>query len=108
MTLEELYNLLNRIEGFANKVAYRAFPEGGAPKLPFICYLVRRSDNFNADDRVYLKNEVVDVELYSKEKDLESELAVESAFNEACIGWSKTETYIESEKVNEVIYSITI
>lgn len=97
MTLTELFNLLNSIEGFTGKVAYNSFPENEAPELPFICYLVTNSDNIKADNRVYVKRNVVHVELYSKAKDINAESLIESAFDNSLIPWEKNETYISSE-----------
>lgn len=108
MTLKELYELLNNVKGFNGKVAYRCFPVGAAPKLPFICYLVRNSNNFKADSSVYLKRENVDIELYSKEKDTDSEEAIEAALEAVSVVWDKTESFIESEEVYLVTYTVTI
>ena len=49
MSLEEIKKLL---ETTGLPVAYRAFPVGNAPPLPFICYLFSSTNNFNADDVV--------------------------------------------------------
>ena len=50
MSLEEIKKLL---ETTGLPVAYRAFPVGNAPPLPFVCYLFSSTNNFNADDAVY-------------------------------------------------------
>lgn len=108
MTLAELYAILSGITGFDKKVAYRAFPAGKAPELPFICYSVTGSDNFFADCKVYEVIHAIDVELYSKNKDVTSEGLIESALNDNNIGWNKYEEYISSEDVYEVVYSFEI
>lgn len=108
MTLKALYTLLTSITGFANKVAYRAFPEGAAPELPFIVYYVENSDNFLADGKVYLqKNEVV-IELYTQNKDVASEALLEAALDGAFVPWQKYEEYIDSEHMYQISYEITI
>lgn len=106
--LEGLYKILNSITGFTDKVTYRAFPVGEAPALPFICYLVTNSDNFFADDVVTHQILDVDVELYTKNKDLASESAIESALNDNKIPWNKTEDYIDSEQCYMITYSIRL
>ena len=108
MTLAELKNLLTSIEGFSNKVVYRAWAVGEAPPLPFICYLVLGSDNFGADNIVYKKINSVHVELYSKYKDTRSESLIEDAFTSSGIYWEKEETYIDEEECNMIIYSIEV
>lgn len=108
MKLSELKENLNNISGFEGKVAYREFPEGDAPNLPFICYLENGSNNFSADNISYLKKKIVDIELYSKEKDIASEEAIEMKLDELSIPFEKDETYIPSEKCYEVIYTVEV
>ena len=84
--------------------AYGHFAEGESPKPPFICYLYPGSNNFAADGRVYFKVNVVQVELYTDVKDPQTEKKLEDAFDEAGIFYNKTETWIESEKLYEVLY----
>jgi hypothetical protein len=108
MTLQDLNAALNAIPGFNKKVAYRAFPVGKAPKLPFICYLCTNTDNFNADDSVYQVIQGVDIELYTAKKDEASERAVEAMLSEYHLSWEKYEEYIDSENCYMITYSIEI
>ena len=107
MELKELKELLESAIG-KNKVAYRAFPEGKAPKLPFICYLVSGTDNFVADSKVYEKRTEVDIELYTAIKDVSTEDVVEEALNDASIIWDKAEEYLDDEQCYEIIYTVII
>lgn len=108
MTLTELKTALCSISGFANKVVYRAWAVGEAPALPFICYLVEGSDNFGADDKVYKAIDRVNIELYSKYKDVTSESLVEAKLDSLNIYWEKEETYIDDEECYMIIYSIEV
>lgn len=108
MTLKDLNTALNSIPGFDKKVAYRAFPVGKAPKLPFICYLCTNTDNFAADDFVYQVIQEVDIELYTAKKDEKSEQAVEKMLQENHIAWEKYEDYIESENCYMITYTISL
>lgn len=108
MKLSELNDKLKSISGFEEKVAYRCFPEGKAPELPFICYLETGSDNFSADNISYLKKKVVSIELYSKNKDIASEEAIESKLDELGLPFEKDETYIQSEKCYEIVYTVEV
>ena len=108
MTLKDLNATLNAIPGFNKKVAYRAFPVGKAPKLPFICYLCTNTDNFAAEDYVWQVIQEVDIELYTAKKDEASERAVEAKLAEYNLAWEKYEDYIDSENCYMITYSVSI
>lgn len=108
MTLQNLNAALCTIPGFEKKVAYRAFPVGKAPKLPFICYLCTNTDNFKADDFVYQVIQGVDVELYTAKKDIASEQAVEDKLAELELAWEKSEEYLDSENCYMISYTISL
>ncbi|MGL4363548.1 MAG: hypothetical protein ACRCSG_09915 [Cellulosilyticaceae bacterium] len=84
--------------------AYDHFAEGESPNPPFICYLLPKSDNFAADGKVYHKNTNVFIEVYTDKKDSPVELQVENALDEEGVFYNKSETWIESEKLYEVLY----
>ena len=62
-------------------------------------------DNFSADGTVYLKIAEVHVELYTDEKNPELEAILEAVLEQHGIFYNKTEVWIESEKLYEVLYS---
>ena len=107
MTLKGLNTALNSIPGFDKKVAYRAFPVGKAPKLPYICYLDTETSNFVADNKVYTVIQSIDIELYSKDKDFASEALIEAKLALNNIVWEKYEEYLEDEQMYEVVYTIS-
>ena len=84
--------------------AYDHFAEGESPEPPFICYLLPGSDNFAADGRVYFKASEVNMELYTDSKDLSVEQKVEAVLDKHGIFYRKSEVWIESEKLYEVLY----
>ena len=85
--------------------AYDHFAEGESPEPPFITYLLPGSDNFAADGKVYFRVTEVHIELYTDEKNPEVEARVEAVLDEYGIFYDKTEVWIESEKLYEVLYS---
>ena len=99
----DLLKQLNKEQGIP--FAYHHFSEGESPTPPFIVYLYPGSDNFAADDRVYFPITEVNVELYTDRKDTRLERLLEDSFSEANIFWDKTEVWIESERLYEVVYS---
>lgn len=103
MTLEEVQSLLE-VTGLP--VAYRAFPAGEAPPLPFICYLTPGTNNFAADNAVYYVINAVRVELYTEYKDPETEGRVEDALSSFV--WDKDVEYIDSERCYQITYEIEV
>ena len=85
--------------------AYDHFAEGESPDPPFITYLLPRSNNFSADGRVYLRVTEVHIELYTDEKNPEVEAQVEAVLDAHEIFYDKSEVWIETEKLYEVLYS---
>ncbi|MBQ5522124.1 MAG: hypothetical protein IIT86_04815 [Oscillospiraceae bacterium] len=85
--------------------AYDHFAEGESPDPPFITYLLPGSDNFAADGKVYFRITEVHIELYTDEKNLEVEALVETVLDAHGIFYDKTEVWIDSEKLYEVLYS---
>ncbi len=88
--------------------AYDHFAEGESPDPPFIVFLFPGSSNMFADDSVYLKVSELHVELYADKKEPEIEEAIEDVFAAHEVLWEKTETWIESERLYEVLYATEI
>ena len=84
--------------------AYDHFAEGESPDPPFLCYLLPGADNFAADGKAYFKVDQVHLELYTDIKDPETEKQVEAGLDEHGIFYDRTEVWIESEKLYEVLY----
>ena len=84
--------------------AYDHFAEGESPAPPFICYLIPGKDNFAADGKAYFKAEQVHLELYTDKKDPETEQMVEAVLDSHGVFYDRTEVWIESEKLYEVLY----
>jgi hypothetical protein len=84
--------------------AYDHFAEGDSPDPPFLCWMTFQSDHFSADGSAYLKISEVHLELYTDRKDLASEKEVEDVLESSGIFYSKSEVWIETEKLFEVLY----
>ncbi len=106
--MDKLFTLLDSITGFKDKVAYRMFPAGAAPALPFIVYYSQGTNNAFGDNQTYHVVEDINICLYSTNKDTTPESAIESALNTAQIPWNKSEAYIDSEECYEITYEITL
>lgn len=85
-------------------VAYHHFTSSPTP--PYIVYLFSHNLNFGADNKVYKAEKIFQVELYVKAKDPASEALIEDALNSADIYWEKTEMFIDTEGLYQVLYEI--
>lgn len=99
-----MVSLFNLLKSTGLPVAYHHFT--APPTPPYIVYLFTDSENFGADNRVYVKGDNYQVELYTDKKDLVAEGKIETALDGASIFYDKTELYIETEKLYQVIYHI--
>lgn len=99
--MDKLIKILNEI---GIPFAYDHFAEGESPEPPFICYLLPGSDNFAADGKAYYKINEVNIELYTDTKDLSVEQKLEEVLDQHGIFYEKSETWIDSEKLYEVLY----
>lgn len=103
MTLEDIAVLL---ETTGYPVAFQEWPEDAVPPMPYLVYLSPYTNNFAADGTSYFIVNHVQIELYTKLKDLEAEAKVESAL--ASFYWEKTESYINTEKCYQILYEIEV
>lgn len=108
MTLAELYQAL-KATGYP--VAYSHFvdtPQNPAPTPPFITYQEAYTSDLMADNRNYVGISNVQVELYTNKKDQAAEARVQDKLKELGLPYSKTETWLEEEKLFQVIYEIQL
>ncbi len=76
------------------------------PALPYLVYRFTDSADLIADGVNYHPMSDWQVELYSEIKDEASEAAVQTALVTAGVPYEKHETYVESEKLYQVVYLI--
>lgn len=88
--------------------AYDHFAEGEAVDPPFLIYLYPRANNFSADGVAYYKKDRLQMELYTDKKDIELEEKVETVLDKYGFFYSKSETWISSEKMYEVLYETEV
>ena len=88
--------------------AYHHFAEGESPEPPFLVYLIPGSNNFSADGIVWLKVKQLDIELYTDRKDPVREEKLEAVLDAHGLFYNRTETWIESEKMYEVLYELEV
>lgn len=101
-----LEKLKSTLEASGLPVAYREWPEGKAPALPYICYLSQGTNPLFADGQVFYSSESVDVELYTRLKEPATEAKVEAVL--AGYHWKKSQEYISTERCYMTLYEIEV
>ena len=104
----EYDDLVQMLEEAGLPLAYDHFSEGESPEPPFLIFLFPSSDNFSADGKVWYRISNVNVELYTDRKDPELENRLEAVFDAHEIFYNKTEAWIESERLYEVLYAFQL
>ena len=105
MTISELKTM---IKGFGLPCAYYAFPEGTGQDPPFITWFFDNSDDLYADNINYQRIEALSIELYTRNKDFDTESAIESALSSAGFSFYKEENYISTEKMFQTAYDMDV
>lgn len=88
--------------------AYDHFVEGESPDPPFLVFLYPGSNHFAADGKVYFKVNRLNIELYTDKKAVELEETVEAVLDRHGIFYGKSEVWIESENLYEVLYQMEV
>lgn len=108
MTQAELFTALKSL---GMPVAYGEFEnteKNPAPAPPFITYQFAYGSDFKADNQNYLEISNFQIELYTLKKDLGKEKLVQDKLKELRLPYSKVETYIDTEKLRQVVYEIQL
>ena len=105
MTYKEVAAMVKNI-GYP--CAYYQFPEGTDQACPFICFYFVRSNDLSADDTNYQRIRQLAVELYTDNKDFAAEETVENALNASGLVYYREESYLDSERMYMVTYTMEV
>ena len=105
MTYKEISELVASV---GVPYAYYQFPNDTPQQPPFICFLYEDSGDLVADNVNYQRIRRVSLELYTQTKDFTLENTVETVLNNAGLYYSRSEQYLDSERMNMVIYEFEV
>ena len=105
MTYEEINEMMAEM---GLPYAYHHFAEGESPQPPFLLFLSPGEETFSADNVAYYSFKQLDIELYTDKKNPALEEEIEAVLTQHEIYFTKTESWIASEKMYEVLYEMTI
>ena len=96
------------IESVGIPYAYHQFADDTGQQPPFICFFYGNSNDLAADNTNYTRIERLYIELYTDEKDFALEKTIETLLNTNDLVFRKEQTYIDSERMHETIYTTDI
>ena len=105
MTYEEINEMMQEI---GLPFAYHHFAEGESPEPPFTLLLSPGENTFGADNLMYVSFKRLHIELYTDEKSPDTEQRVEDVLLQHNIYYTKSEVWIESERLYEVLYIMEV
>lgn len=105
MTYQEIFTML---ESTKLPVVYHSWPIGNVPQLPYIVFTFPSNDDFIADNINYQTVVRLNVELYSDNKDFQSEALVEGVLKAYSLAYAKSEIYLEDENMFETLYETEV
>ena len=96
------------IESVGIPYAYYQFADDTGQQPPFICFFYGDSADLAADNTNYARIEPLYIELYTDEKDFALEKQIETLLNANELVFRKEQTYLDSELMNETIYTTEV
>lgn len=105
MTFQEIASMIAEV---GIPYAYYVFPESTPQAPPFICFLYPNNDDLMADNINYSRITALTIELYTEEKDFSLEATLENILKNHGLKYLKSETYLDSEKMNMEVYETEV
>lgn len=114
MTYEDVAAMISRmaeeVGGGCRYTYYQWPPEPPeqVPSPPYILFWYPERDDFLADDCGYVVIEALRIELYTRRKDFTAEAAVERTLRDFELNFTKSETYIDAERMFMTLYELEV
>ena len=110
MTLQAINSMIAEMvtDASLNGYTYYQFPEGSAPELPYLIFYYPRTNNESADGVVWANINRLNIELYTENKEFLKESKIEAVLTKYGFFYNKIETYIDDEKMYEVLYEVEV
>lgn len=105
MTYREVKTM---VQSIGLPFAYYQFTADTAVAPPFICFYFDESDDEPADNMNWAKIRTLYIELYTDEKDFELESTVETVLANNDQFFTRSETYLDSERMMMVSYEMQV
>lgn len=103
MTLKEIADLIASF-GFA----YRYSHFSDTPTPPYVVYYYPSENDVKADNSNYANRRQLFIELFSSDKDFESESTIETVLKGAGLSWYKSTDFLNDEKLFQTTYEMEV
>lgn len=104
--MQTLSNINKNLKTIGIPVAYGHFEDEHA--YPYVVYKVTDTDPLVADNKVYADNCSIQIDLYTKMKDIKLENKIKYVLNELEIPYSTSETEVKEENCIAVSFFIEV
>ena len=101
MKREDIYTM---VQSVGLPCAYYQFPDDTPQEPPFLCWFFSVNTDTMADNENYVDKEVLNIELYTKQRDFEQEAEVEAALKSYGFVYAKEASFVDSEKIWQISY----
>ena len=105
MTTQEIAAM---VESIGLPFAYYEFPENTEQEPPFVCFLLPQSEDVYADNENYVDKRILQIELYTDDKDYGLEKDVQNALKAHGLTYRRSEDHIKSERMWQVTYETEV
>lgn len=105
MTIQEVATM---VESIGLPYAYYQFPDNTQQYPPFVVFFFTGDDDFKADNINYSKINRLTVELYSDDKEFYLESRIANILTENGFTFSRSENYIDSERMWQISYDMEV
>ena len=105
MTYQDVNNMVASI---GLPYAYYQFPNDTQQAPPFIAFYYENSDDVYADNANYQRITELFIEFYSDSKDFFYETLIEDTLTASGLTYTKSEQFIDTEKLHETVYEMEV
>ena len=88
--------------------AYYEFPDDTERKPPFVAFMLTDNNDFLADDKNYIEQRTLVIELYTREKDFDLEQTVRNVLNEYDLPFEQESEYLDDERCWITIFTTEV
>lgn len=106
MRISEFRQLLGQFETYGIPITYYSYPDRHAPELPYAVYYFPDTRPEAADNNNWSEVSTINIEVYTREKDFLLEHTVAGILDLYGLVYTKTEAYINSEHMFQVLYQM--